>query len=72
MSFDALVAELKSRYEGADESEVVLSIHVFGIAFAEQLDGHSVNDLAEQATGHRSYGAEIRKGMRLAKYVVLK
>ncbi|NUB43820.1 hypothetical protein GEU84_005445 [Fertoebacter nigrum] len=72
MTSDALIAELKKRYESAPKSEVALSIHLFGIAFADQLVGHSVHDIAERATGHRSYGAEIHKGMRLAKYVVLK
>ena len=62
---------LRQRYERAKRREVVLAIHLFGIEFADELAGHPVNEIAENATGHRSYGAEIRKGMRLAPHVSL-
>ncbi len=72
MSEERLVAELKRRYETADKKEVVTAIHLFGIAFAKDLVGHSINRIAEAATGHGSYGSEIRKGMRLAPHVSLR
>lgn len=72
MTSEQLTAELKKRYESADKREVALTIHLFGIQFADKLDGHSINAIAESATGHSSYGTEIRKGMRLSKHVVLK
>jgi hypothetical protein len=59
-------------YESAEESEMVTAIHLFGIEYASELEGVSINDVAELGTGHRSYGTEIRKGLRLAKYVDLK
>lgn len=67
-----LIAELKQRYEDADRREMVTAIHLFGIEFAEALGGKSINSIAEAATGHSSYGSEIRKGMRLAAHVMLK
>ncbi|NIY72837.1 hypothetical protein HCZ30_10385 [Marivivens donghaensis] len=72
MEHSVLVDELKRRYQSASKSEVALSIHLFGIEFADALQGASVHLIAEEATGHPSYGTEIRKGMRLAKYVQLK
>lgn len=71
MTTDDLIMTLRQRYETADSREVVLTIHLFGIEFARQLDGQPVNTIAEAATGHKSYGSEIRKGIRLAKHVRL-
>jgi RNase adaptor protein for sRNA GlmZ degradation len=72
MTVDELANALKERYEQAGKREVVLAIHLFGIKYARELDGHSINDVAELGTGHRSYGTEFRKGMRLAQYVNLR
>ena len=71
MTTDQLTKLLKQRYETADSREVVLAIHLFGIEFYAELDGQPINAIAEDATGHKSYGSEIRKGMRLAKHVRL-
>ena len=67
-----LVDALKKRYESAEKKEAVLSIHLFGIEYSAQLKGQNLNDIAELATGYRSYGTEIRKGIRLARYVDLR
>lgn len=72
MTADQLIVELKSRYELAERGSLPLSIHLFGIAYAEELAGHSLSEIAEAATGHRSYGTEIRKGMKIAPHVELK
>ncbi len=72
MGEEQLADALRQRYEKAEKREVVLAIHLFGIEYAGQLVGHSINDIAELGTGHRSYGTEIRKGMRLAAHVELK
>ena len=70
---EAQLAEiLKERYTSAEKREMVTAIHLFGVEFADRLDGVSINDVAELGTGHRSYGTEIRKGIRLSKYVSLK
>lgn len=72
MTSQQLSDELKRRYEAAGKREVALTIHLFGIEFADALVGHPINTIAESGTGYRSYGTDIRNGMRLAKYVSLK
>jgi hypothetical protein len=69
MTLDQAVEKLKEQYETASDGEQVLQIHLFGIKFADELADLSLQDIAEQATGHRSYGTEIRKGIRLSRYV---
>ena len=63
---------LRNRYHNAADKEVVLSIHIFGIEFASQLQSQSINEICVGANVPTSYGTEIRKGMRLAQYVELK
>ncbi|KIC19387.1 HTH-like domain-containing protein [Leisingera sp. ANG-DT] len=72
MTTDQLAEILKDRYLNAEQREMVTAIHLFGIEFAAELQGHSANDVAELGTGKRSYGTEVRKGMRLSKFVQIK
>ena len=60
------------RYHNAADRQVVLSIHLFGIEFAEQLKGQNIKEICEIANVPISYGTEIRKGMRLAPHVELR
>ena len=57
--------------EGKAKSETATMIHLFGIKYAGEIRacGASPHDIAELATGYRSYGTEINKGMNLARYV---
>ena len=59
-----------------DEAEVRLeqttAIHLFGIRYAEELVGLSLENILKQAEMPASYKTEIRKGMKLARYVVLR
>ena len=59
-------------YSGAPKGEMVLQIHLFGIKYADQLEGLSAQEIAKGATGNESYDTEINKGRNLAKYVKLK
>jgi 5-methylcytosine-specific restriction protein B len=59
-------------YFGATDGEKAVSIHLFGIKFAEQLSGASLREIAVRAGVDESYATEIRKGMNLAKYVSVK
>ena len=61
-----LYRELKGRREAA------LALHLFGIAYVEELQGKDRGRIAVKATGYSSYGNEIWKGMKLARYVQLK
>jgi len=56
----------------AEKGEKVVQIHLFGIKYADQLDGMSLPDIAVGAGLGESFKTEIRKGMKLAKYVELK
>jgi hypothetical protein len=69
---DELIAELSRRYHQADTGWQVIEIHLFAIEFAKQLNGHALKRIAEAATGKKSYGTELRKGINLSAYVVLK
>jgi hypothetical protein len=72
MTVDQLISTLKDRYESADKRELSIAIHLFGIEFCDLLKGQPVALIAESAIGHRSYATEIRKGMKLAKFVTPK
>ena len=69
MTIQELADELGRMYNTAPQGEQVMMIHLFGIKYADELRGLSLNDLAEQAGIPRSYGTEINKGRNLAKYV---
>ena len=57
-------------YEKAGVGGKATAIHLFGIRFADELEGQPLKTIAFEATGRESYHTEIRKGMNLAKHVV--
>ena len=64
-----LIEELKRSYHQADDRKVALGIHLFGIDFAQELKGHRIEDICVGADVPKSYGTEIRKGIRLSEFV---
>ncbi len=72
MTEEEAVRILRDMYQNAPAGEKTTLIHLFGIKYADVLRGVSINFVAEQATGSDKYGTEIRKGIRLAKYVQLR
>ena len=64
--------KLKKAVDAAPKGGRVVSIHLFGIRHARVLDGMNVHDLADVAGIGRSFGTELRKGVRLAEFVDLK
>ena len=72
MKVSELADELRKAYESSEEGKKVISIHLFGIRRANELEGHSCNDVAVLAGIPRSYVTEIRKGMNLAPYVAVR
>jgi hypothetical protein len=66
---DELVRILRDAVRSAPEGEIVVSIHIFGIAYARDLQDVSLRELVRLAGIRPSYQTEIRKGMRLAEYV---
>ncbi|WP_291238962.1 hypothetical protein, partial [Gemmobacter sp.] len=62
----------KERYHTAPKGAAVISIHLFGIEFAEELAGQPLKEICLRAGVPVSYGTEIFKGMRLSQFVSLK
>ena len=72
MTVAQLATTLKNAIDRAPEGEIVVSIHLFGIRHARELESVSLRELVEAAHVHKSYATEIRKGMKLAEYVQVK
>lgn len=72
MNSTELAAIFSKRYHEAVDKETVVSINIFGIEFAECLAGQNLQDICARAEVPKSYATEIRKGIRLSKFVELK
>ena len=72
MTIAELALQLRESVNGAADGERVVSIHLFGIRRARELQGVSLKDLVRIAGIPASYHTEVYKGMRLAEYVTLK
>jgi hypothetical protein len=74
MSPEELAAKLKEMYFDSKDGEAAVSIHLFGIKYADQIkeSGASPAGIAKLAGVPDSYATEISKGCKLARYVVLK
>lgn len=62
---------LREMIENAGVGKKVVSIHLFGIKYAAELDGVSLKQVCKKAEISESYATEIRTGMRLAGFVVI-
>ena len=71
MNLIELGKELKKMYENAQSGDAVCMIHLFGVRYARQINqvDCTAKDIAEQAGIPMSYETEIRKGIKLSKYV---
>ncbi|MCR5294629.1 MAG: hypothetical protein K6E30_05575 [Lachnospiraceae bacterium] len=74
MQAEKLAERLKKIYWSANRTDTVVSIILFGIANAEQIkeSGLAPLDLTRKAGIPDGYAAELRKGMRVSRYVELK
>jgi hypothetical protein len=72
MTIDEAAKTLAKMYGTAHEGDKVTQIHLFGIQFADQLALHSAKEIAIRAGIPESYGTEISKGRRLARFVRLR
>ncbi|MDR0950671.1 MAG: hypothetical protein LBM13_03450 [Candidatus Ancillula sp.] len=70
MTYDELVKELKKMYQ--QYGGPYPALHLFGIKYSEFLENKNKAEIAERATGHKSYGSEISKGTRIAPYVTIR
>jgi 5-methylcytosine-specific restriction protein B len=55
----------------AAKGDTAVTIHLFGIRYADEI-GSSANQVAIAAGISEKYGTELRKGMKLAKFVTLR
>ena len=71
MNEQDLIKILKKEYTSAKRTEKAVSIHLFGIKYAADLNQPNckLKKIAREATSHHSYSSEISKGIKLAKYV---
>jgi hypothetical protein len=75
MTLDEAARLLKTMVEqGRATNEIVVRIHLFGIKYANEIAGISLQELTERAGISETYKTEIRKGeirkgMNLARYV---
>jgi hypothetical protein len=71
MTLKELGDKLNEMYNNAPNGDSVAMIHLFGIKFADEilLSRFSKKDIAKAARIPESYGTEISKGVKLAKYV---
>lgn len=54
---------------GSIEKEQSTQVHLFGIKYAQEISSMSLAQLVTQAGLPAPYRTEIRKGIKLAKYV---
>jgi hypothetical protein len=72
MTNEQLATDLRAACERAADGERTVTIHLFGIDRAEELKGRNLREIATLAGIPETYGTELSKGIRLAKYVQLK
>ena len=71
---ESLGKELKKMYDTAEEGEQVTRIHLFGIKNGEKIINNriKVSDIVQFAEINEFYKTEVRKGVKLSKYVFVK
>lgn len=74
MSISELGSILKNMYESAPEKEQATFIHLFGIKYGDIIlqNHYSAIDIVKAAGIKDLYKTEVRKGVKLSKYVTLK
>ena len=71
MQIEELGRILADKLAKASPSDRVAAIHLFGIEYADKI-GSAATHVAVAAGIEQSYGTEIRKGMKLSKFVTLR
>lgn len=69
-----LAENLKDMYENAPKGDQVAHIHLFGIKYADIIlkNGYKATDIIRKSGLNKSYATELSKGIKLAKYVLVK
>ena len=71
MTLEELAERLAKIYRSAERGETVAYIHLFAIKYAYEIDecGASAGEIVRFSGIPESYGTEVGKGIRLARYV---
>ena len=72
MTVGEAAAVLRRMHESAPRGEKVTCLFLFGIIHADDLAALSVRDVVREAGVRPTYYTEIRRGIKLAKYVQIK
>ena len=72
MQIEEAARLLSEMYRTALPKEKAMSIHLFGIKYADQIRNMPAREIVIRAELPQSYQTEVRKGINLAKYVQLK
>lgn len=64
-----LAAKLRSMRQAAPHGRKIAAVHLFGIIYAQELEGMDLLAIAVRAGCRPSLRGEIRKGVVLAEYV---
>ncbi len=74
MALQELVKILHDMYFNSEDKETAAMIHLFGIKYSKEINDLNISkkELAKAAGLRESYGTEISKGVKLAKYVAVK
>ncbi|WP_162497449.1 hypothetical protein [Roseovarius dicentrarchi] len=70
MTHSQLVQKLREMLN-AHGGKAYPAVHLFGIAHAEEMQGHSIPVLCEDVGISRNYAQEFSKGRKLAPFVTL-
>ncbi|HZF43122.1 MAG TPA: hypothetical protein VEZ48_06910 [Sphingomonadaceae bacterium] len=71
MKISDLAERLAAEYSKALSRDKVLTIHLFGIRYADQI-GTAANQVIEVSGLPKTYAVELRKAMKIAAYVTLR
>lgn len=74
MTIVELGKKLNEMYESAKRNEAVCQIHLFGIMYGNLIrqNGYNLKEILKASGLSAGYLAELSKGVKLAKHVVLK
>jgi len=63
---------LADMYNNSLKGESVAMIHLFGIKYSEQIKEYGIKEIVERSGLNASYATEVSKGIKLAKYVIVR
>lgn len=74
MTLNELGKILKDMYDNAPRGDQAAMIHLFGVKYAAEIreSKYTPKDILRSVNMPESYQAEINKGIKLSKYVIVK